>query len=96
MFGGHNQIRSRSPRFGREIAEKATDVIRMVIFYDMATVLRDWEDYSSQQWRTGIGFGFRLNPLGFPVPFALDFGWALKREDTDDRELISVTFDVRF
>ena len=72
------------------------DVIRMVFFYDWGTLLPDWDSYQTQSWRMSWGFGFRLNPLGFPVPFALDFGWVLKREPEDDTELISVTFDVRF
>jgi outer membrane protein insertion porin family len=72
------------------------DIIRMVFFYDWGTVLEDWESYESDTWRMSWGFGFRLNPAGFPVPFALDFGWVLKRAPEDDTELISVTFDVRF
>jgi outer membrane protein insertion porin family len=72
------------------------DIVRMVWFYDFAAIDHTFKDYSSDDWRTSIGFGFRLAVPGFPFPFALDFGWPLKMEDEDDRQLISFTFDVRF
>jgi outer membrane protein assembly factor BamA len=71
------------------------DVIRMVFFYDLATLSRTLEDYSTATWRSSFGFGFRLQVPGFPVPFALDFGWPLKREQGDDTELITFFFDLR-
>lgn len=72
------------------------DIVRMVWFYDFAAIDSTFKDYSSDDWRSSLGFGFRLSVPGFPFPFALDFGWPLKIEDGDDKQLISFTFDVRF
>ncbi|MHC5020359.1 MAG: outer membrane protein assembly factor BamA [Planctomycetota bacterium] len=72
------------------------DIVRAVLFYDFATLDHTFKDYSSDDWRTSVGFGFRLSVPGFPFPFALDFGWPIKKETGDDTQRISFTFDVRF
>jgi outer membrane protein assembly factor BamA len=67
----------------------------MVFFYDVATLTSGWDDYATETWRSSIGFGFRLQVPGFPVPFALDFARPLKKLDGDERETISFFFDLR-
>ncbi len=74
------------------------DLIRVVAFFDAAAIATDFKAYSSEAWRTSIGFGFRLRIPGFPLeaPFALDFAWPLGRRAGDDTEVISFNFDLRF
>ncbi|MCI0340398.1 MAG: outer membrane protein assembly factor BamA [Planctomycetales bacterium] len=74
------------------------DLIRIVAFFDAAAIASDFQDYSSESWRTSIGFGFRLRIPGFPLeaPFALDFAWPLGRRAGDETEVISFNFDLRF
>ncbi len=70
----------------------ATDHLYAVAFTDFGTVE---DDVAIRDLRVSVGFGFRaVIPMFGPVPLALDFGFPIKRLDTDDRRVVD--FSVGF
>lgn len=68
--------------------------LRLVGFLDTGTIL---ESAGVADYRVSVGFGLRLVvPQLTPVPLAFDFGFPLKKEDTDDTRLFTFTVEVPF
>jgi len=67
----------------------ADDAIRGVVFCDTGTVeptINDWSD----KYRVAPGFGLRITiPAMGPAPIALDFGFPISSNPTDDEEVFS-------
>lgn len=65
----------------------ADEMLHGVVFSDFGTVEPDVE---VENFRVTIGTGLRVTvPAMGPAPIALDFGWAVKHADFDDREVFS-------
>ncbi|MHC4781228.1 MAG: BamA/OMP85 family outer membrane protein, partial [Planctomycetota bacterium] len=70
--------------------QQEIDVLRLVFFYDVGVLTSDYEAYSTRLYRSGIGFGFRLQvPALGGIPIALDFGWPISRRPEDRTERVS-------
>lgn len=49
-------------------------------------------DFTFDDFRISIGFGFRIKVPLFPAPVALDFGFPMQlKKDQDDEEVFSFT-----
>lgn len=71
-----------------------SEFIRGVTFIDTGTVTFDpgFEDY-----RVSVGVGLRLVvPQLSPAPIALDFGFPIKKEPTDENRVFSFSVDLPF
>ena len=71
------------------------DLLRGVVFMDAGMLGNRIDDPLFQQVRVSTGFGFRLLlPMLGGLPLALDFGWPLRREASDDLQVFhfAVTF----
>ncbi|MCD6365012.1 MAG: outer membrane protein assembly factor BamA [Planctomycetes bacterium] len=53
-----------------------------VLFLDTGAVEQDME---ISKYRVSAGFGFRLTPSGWPVPFRFDFGFPITKAPEDER-----------
>jgi outer membrane protein insertion porin family len=70
-----------------QIPVLANDQFYVVGFVDSGTVE---EDVRLDNYRVTAGFGFRIQMPGMgPVPIALDFGFPIVKQDTDDRQTFS-------
>jgi len=69
------------------------DIVSVVGFVDSGTVTNSigFADY-----RVSVGAGVRLRTPLSPAPIALDFGFPLIDEDTDDERLFTFSIDVPF
>jgi outer membrane protein assembly complex protein YaeT len=77
--------------------QQEIDVLRMVFFYDVGMLSPDYRSYSSDLFRSGIGFGFRLRvPALGGIPIALDFGWPISRRPEDRTERVSFSLGFFF
>jgi outer membrane protein insertion porin family len=66
------------------------DVLRMVIFYDAATLSEDLKSFNTSLIRSSVGFGFRLRvPQLGGIPISIDFGFPLVRQPQDENERVS-------
>lgn len=72
------------------------DILRGVLFVDTGTVTTKYRDYSTDDLRIATGFGFRLKVPFFPAPVQLDFGWPLKDQDDDERQVFSFAVGFGF
>jgi outer membrane protein insertion porin family len=72
------------------------DILRGVLFVDSGTVTTSHRDYSTDDLRISTGFGFRLKVPFFPAPVQLDFGWPLKKQRDDDRQVFSFAVGFGF
>jgi outer membrane protein insertion porin family len=68
--------------------------LRGVAFVDSGIVTRRIKSATWDDYRVSAGFGFRITIPVFPAPVALDFGWPLRKEQTDKRQVFS--FSVGF
>ena len=60
----------------------------------MGTVEREFEITS---WRVSVGFGLRIQVDFFgPVPFVLDFGFPVVKEDDDDTQVFNFSLGASF
>lgn len=70
------------------------DLLSVVGFLDTGTVT---DEFGIEEYRASIGFGFRLSVTALsPVPLAFDFGFPIKKEETDDKDVFSFSLDVPF
>jgi outer membrane protein insertion porin family len=70
------------------------DIVTGVVFLDTGTVV---DDIALDDYRVAAGFGVRISvPQLGPVPIALDFGFPIVSEDTDDTRIFSFFVDVPF
>lgn len=80
----------RFPLFG--------DIFQGVLFNDIGNVtpfLGNGQEFST--WRAAVGFGIRIKvPALGPVPITLDFGFPWRKQDGDDKELLSFQFGTAF
>ncbi|MFG0285490.1 MAG: outer membrane protein assembly factor BamA [Phycisphaerales bacterium JB039] len=66
----------------------------VALFVDTGTVE---EEVTFDNYRVSVGFGFRIYiPQLSPVPLALDFGFPILKEDTDEERLFTFTADIPF
>jgi outer membrane protein insertion porin family len=70
------------------------EFVAVVAFVDSGTVTRE---FSFDDYRVSVGAGLRLYipPLG-PVPLAFDFGFPVRKQETDERRVFSFSLDVPF
>jgi len=67
----------------------ADDMLRGVAFVDFGTVEEKIE-INPEDYRVSVGAGLRISvPAMGPAPIALDFGFPIAKEDTDDEEMFS-------
>jgi len=72
-------------------------VLRVVLFSDFGTVARRISSSEMGDIRLSVGMGIRLKlPFLGQRPFALDFGFALLKEDDDDRDVIHFSIGREF
>ncbi len=92
---GHDQVGGVFSFFwGPEIQQPLTENLALALFMDTGTVD---DEVSLDHYRVSVGTGLRLFiPQLSPVPLALDFGFPLIKEDTDDTRLFSFTADFPF
>ena len=65
-----------------------------VFFLDTGTVEKD---ISISTWRASVGFGVRFTvPIFGPVPFALDFGFPISKNEDDQTEIFSFSVGTTF
>ncbi len=73
------------------------DVLRMVVFMDIGNVTPQVSSEILDSMRVAAGFGVRIKvPLLGPRPFALDFGFPLRKEEGDDTQVFSFSFGKQF
>ncbi|WP_372370788.1 outer membrane protein assembly factor BamA [Candidatus Uabimicrobium sp. HlEnr_7] len=75
------------------------NTFRMVLFSDFGSVAPEIEDVDVifDEFRLSVGIGFRIKvPALGPRPFALDFGFPILSEDTDDKQIFSFSFGKPF
>jgi outer membrane protein insertion porin family len=69
------------------------DFLRLAVFTDVGNLAGKIRELGEDKWRVTVGVGLRaLVPFLSQTPVALDFGFALVREDFDDEQII--TFDI--
>ena len=66
-----------------------------VVFLDSGTVEED-TGISTMRVAAGFGLHFKVNMFGAPVPFALDFGFPLVKEDDDETQVFSFSIAWSF
>lgn len=70
------------------------DVVAIVGFVDSGTVN---DNFGFEDYRVSVGTGVRLYlPQFGQAPLAFDFAFPLLKEDTDDEQLFSFSFDIPF
>jgi len=70
------------------------DLVRAVFFSDMGTIEND-VDISA--WRISVGTGLRIKlPFFGQAPFALDVGFPILKEETDETRLLSFDLSLPF
>jgi len=69
------------------------EILAVVGFVDTGTVL---QEFGFEDYRVSVGVGLRLYLPISPIPLALDFGFPIVKEDTDEERIFSFTFDVPF
>jgi len=70
------------------------DVLAGVLFLDTGTVN---DDLSIDNYRVSVGAGLRISiPQLGPVPIALDFGFPIVKEATDETRIFSFFVDIPF
>lgn len=70
------------------------DILRGVVFVDAGGAFPEPRDFDRHDIRVAAGFGFRIKVPVFPAPVALDFGWPLRKERDDDRQVFSFSVGV--
>lgn len=70
-----------------------TKILRGAVFYDIANLVSDIDDFKHVKFRNVVGVGIRFQiPQLSNIPVAIDFGFPLTKLDDDEEEL--VTFDI--
>lgn len=70
------------------------DLLSIVGFLDTGTVT---DEPGFEEYRASVGFGFRLSVTALsPIPLAFDFGFPIKKEETDRTDIFSFSLDVPF
>ncbi|GIW70987.1 MAG: outer membrane protein assembly factor BamA [Planctomycetota bacterium] len=72
------------------------DFLRGVLFVDAGSVESRIRDFSFDDVRVAVGFGFRIKVPLFPQPVALDFGFPLRKLRGDDPEVFSFSIGAPF
>jgi len=69
----------------------------LVLFCDQGNLVSDPSDFSFDEWRLSVGFGFAVG-FGGPTqpPLLLDFGFAILDEPGDKKQVVSVAFERNF
>jgi outer membrane protein insertion porin family len=69
----------------------------LVFFCDQGNLVVDPQDFSFNEWRLSVGFGFAVG-FGGPTqpPLLLDFGFAILDEPGDKKQIVSVAFERNF
>lgn len=81
--------------FGVEVEKPLYgDILGGVIFIDSGTIE---DDFGLDSYRVSIGTGLRIYLAAFgQAPLALDFGFPIVDEETDEREVFSFSVDLPF
>lgn len=68
-----------------------------VLFCDQGNLVVDPSDFSFDEWRLSVGFGFAVG-FGGPTqpPLLLDFGFAILDQPGDKTQIVSVAFERNF
>ncbi|RME76112.1 MAG: outer membrane protein assembly factor BamA, partial [Planctomycetota bacterium] len=72
------------------------DFLRGVLFVDAGNVESRVRDFTFDDMRVSVGFGLRVKVPLFPQPVAFDFGFALRDQPGDDREVFSFSIGTPF
>lgn len=83
LMGGEYEF----PLFGKNFSG--------VVFVDSGTVEEDMR-IGTMRASAGFGLRFTVDMLGAPVPFALDFGFPLAKEDDDEEQVFSFSIAWNF
>lgn len=69
----------------------------LVLFVDQGNLVLEPGDFSFDEWRLSVGFGFAIG-FGGPnqPPLLLDFGFAILDEPGDEKQVVSVAFERNF
>lgn len=68
-------------------AVRETEIVRGVVFADWGLLGTAIDDPALRELRLSVGFGIRIRVPRLGIPIALDFGWPLYYEQTDDRQV---------
>jgi outer membrane protein insertion porin family len=71
--------------------------LNLVLFVDQGALTTTVDDFGWDDWRISAGFGIAI-AIGGPTqpPLVVDFGWALRAQDQDERQIVSVSFVRNF
>lgn len=73
------------------------EIFRGVLFTDYGTVSPTFGELSLSKMRVSVGFGVRFRvPFLGPVPFAFDFGFPIRSEAGDERQVVSFSLGEVF
>jgi outer membrane protein insertion porin family len=83
------------PLTSRESSGFALD---LVFFVDQGNLSVEASEFTFDEWRLSVGFGFAIGLPGGAnqPPLLLDFGFALLAEDADKEQIISVNLERNF
>jgi outer membrane protein insertion porin family len=65
-----------------------TEILRAVVFTDFGLLGLEIDDPTFRDPRWSVGFGVRIDLPVLGIPIALDFGWPLVYQETDDRQVV--------
>ncbi len=83
-------VSTRQQRAIREV-----ELLRGVVFADAGLLGTGIDDASFGELRASVGFGLRIHVPILGVPIALDFGFPISYEGTDDRQVFSFSLSSR-
>lgn len=67
-------------------------IFRGVFFVDGGLVAENLDDLDLNEYRTSVGAGLQFFiPFLGPTPFTIYFGFPIRKEDTDDRQVVTFT-----
>jgi len=70
-----------------DAALRENELLRGVLFSDWGLLGLDIDDPTFSELRLSVGFGVRIHVPVLGVPIALDFGWPLVYQETDQRNV---------
>jgi len=78
-----------------ERGDREIDMVRLVFFADAGGLGTKLDDPTFQEARLGVGFGVRIRIPGLSyLPLALDFGYPIVSERTDDAQVLSFVLGI--
>jgi outer membrane protein insertion porin family len=77
--------------------ESSGFALDLIFFVDQGNLVVDPGDFTFDEWRLSVGFGFAIG-FGGPnqPPLLIDFGFPILSEDGDREQVVSVAFERNF